>query len=332
LKITNYKNISKKIVQILKTEDKFVLFIHKYPDGDAMGSLLALFCLLKKWRKNVEIAWDDEIPYQYIRLPYANNLKKNHPQINSKTILISLDNSTNNMINSLYPNLNSDNYKMIINIDHHYKNTKFGDINLIIPEAASVTQILYDIFKENKIKIDIEMAECIYTGLVTDSGRFQYINTTVHSHLIAADLISMGVNPNKIFKSTYENKPKATLNLHELMIKRTKTSKGGSLIYSHVLQDDLKKLNLQYSASTEFVDVIRAIENVKLAAVFKQQKDGTYRVSLRSSSDIDVSKIANKFGGGGHPMAAGYLCRVKKLNECIKHLEDEFIIDNYKFI
>lgn len=328
MKITNHKNISKKIAQILKNEDKFVLFIHKIPDGDAMGSLLAVFCLLKKWRKNVEIAWDNEIPYQYVKLPHANNLKKNHPQIDSKTILISLDNSTNNIINKFYPNLNRDNYKMIINIDHHYKNTKFGDINLIISEAASVTQILYDIFKENNIKIDIEIAECLYTGLVADSGKFQYINTTSHSHIMAAELISIGVNPNKIFKSIYENKPISTLDLHKLMIKRTKTSKGGSLIYSYVLQDDSKELNLPYSASMEFINVIRAIESVKLAAVFKQQKDGTYRVSLRSSSYKDVSKIANKFGGGGHPMAAGYHCNSRNLNDCIKQLEDKFNTNN----
>jgi len=328
LKITNHKNISKKIAQILKNEDKFVLFIHKVPDGDAMGSLCSVFCLLKKWGKIVEIAWDDEIPYQYARLPYVNSLKQNYPQIDSETIMISLDNSTNNIINKFYPNLNRDNYKMIINIDHHYKNTKFGDINLIIPEAASVTQILYDIFKENNIKIDIEMAKCLYTGLVTDSGRFQYKNTTSHSHLMAAELISIGVNPDKIFKSIYENKPISTLDLHKLMITRTEISKSGSLIYSYVLQDDLEELNLPYSASMEFINVIRAIENVKLAALFKQQKDYTYRVSLRSSGDTDVSKIAIKFGGGGHPTAAGYHCNSKDINHCIKQLENEFNTNN----
>ncbi|GAH22612.1 unnamed protein product, partial [marine sediment metagenome] len=107
-----------------------------------------------------------------------------------------------------------------------------------------------------------------------------------------------------------------------------KTSKGGSLIYSYVLQDDSKELNLPYSASMEFINVIRAIENVKLAAVFKQQKDYTYRVSLRSSGDTDVSKIAIKFGGGGHPTAAGYHCNSKDINHCIKQLENKFNTNN----
>jgi len=328
LKITNNKNISKKIIQILKSEDRFVLFIHKSPDGDAMGSLLAIFLLLKKMSKNVEIAWNDEIPFQLTFLPYTSNLKRKYPKIDSNTVLISLDNSTKSMINEFYPGLNKKDYKMIINIDHHHKNTEFGDINLIIPEAASVTQILYDIFKENNIEIDIEIAECLYTGLVTDSGKFQYLNTTAHSHLVAAELISLGVNPIKVFRNVFENKPKAILDLHKLMISRTKILKNGSLICSYVLRGELKDLNLTYSSSMDFVNILRAVENVKVATVFKQQKDGTYRVSLRSSTDIDVSKIAHKFGGGGHPMAAGYHCISKNINECIKQLEDKLMIDN----
>lgn len=328
MKITSNKDISKEIIQILNREEKFVLFIHKSPDGDAMGSLLATFLLLKKMSKNVEIAWDDEIPFQLAFLPYASNLKKKYPKIDSNTVLISLDNSTKDMINKFYPNLNKKDYRMIINIDHHYKNTKFGDINLVIPESASVTQILYDIFKENNMEIDIEMAECLYTGLVTDSGKFQYLNTTSHSHLVAAELISLGVNPIKVFKNVFENKPKAILDLYKLMILRTKILRDGSLIYSYVLWDDLKNLNLTYSSSMDFVNILRAVEKVKVAAVFKQQKDGTYRVSLRSSNYIDVSKIADKFGGGGHPTAAGYHCNSKDINHCIKQLENKFNTNN----
>ena len=323
MKITSNKDISKEIIKILNREEKFVLSIHKSPDGDAMGSLLATFLLLKKMSKNVEIAWDDEIPFQLAFLPYASNLKKKYPKIDSNTVLISLDNSTKNMINKFYPNLNKKDYRMIINIDHHYKNMKFGDINLVIPKAVSVTQILYDIFKENNIEIDIEMAECLYTGLVTDSGRFQYLNTTSHSHLVAAELISLGVNPVKVFRNVFENKPKEILDLHRLMISRTKILKDGSLICSYVLRDDLKNLNLTYSSSMDFVNILRTVEKVEVAAVFKQQKDSTYRVSLRSSTYIDVSKIADKFGGGGHPTAAGYHCNSKDINHCIKELENK---------
>jgi len=198
-----YKNISKKVVEIINNEEKFVLFSHKKPDGDAMGSVLTMYCLFKKMNKNVEVAWDDEVPYQFTFLPYSNILKKNIPSIDSNTVLISLDNSSKDLINLLYPGLKREDYKLIINIDHHYKNTEFGDINLVTPDASSVTQILYNIFKENDIEIDIKMAECLYTGLVTDSGRFQYINTTAQSHLMAAELISLGVDPIKIFRKVF---------------------------------------------------------------------------------------------------------------------------------
>lgn len=320
---TKYKDISKKVVEIINNEEKFVLFSHKKPDGDAMGSVLTMYCLFKKMNKNVEVAWDDEVPYQFSFLPYSNILKKNIPSIDSNTVLISLDNSSKDLINLLYPGLKREDYKLIINIDHHYKNTEFGNINLVIPDASSVTQILYNIFKENDIEIDIKMAECLYTGLVTDSGRFQYINTTAQSHLMAAELISLGVDPIKIFRKVFENKPAEILDLYKSMISRAKISKKGSFIYSYVLQDDLKNLNLPYSASMNFINMIRAIKNVKFASVFKQEKDGTYRVSLRSSTNVDVSKIAYVFGGGGHPTAAGYHCKSKNLVECVTQLEDE---------
>jgi phosphoesterase RecJ-like protein len=323
-----YKDISKKLVKILNNEGKFVILSHKKPDGDAIGSVLTMYCLLKKMNKNVEVACDNKVPYQFTFLAYSNILKKNIPHIDSNTVLISLDNSSKDLINLLYPDLKKEDYKLIINIDHHYKNTEFGDINLVNPIASSVTQIIYNIFKENDIEIDIKMAECLYTGLVTDSGRFQYINTTSQSHLMAAELISLGVDPIKIFRKVFENKPAKTLDLYKSMISRTKISKKGSFIYSYILQDDLKSLNLPYSASMNFIDMIRAIENVKFASFFKQENDGTYRVSLRSSSNVDVSKIAYEFGGGGHPMAAGYHCKSKNLVKCVKQLEDKFVAHN----
>ncbi len=310
--MTSRLNIEKelfKVANIIDKNNNFLIITHIFPDGDALGSQVALHELLVKLEKNSFMVCNDEIPYQYEFLPSAEKIKKNFSSLGNedKLICFCLDSADTRRVGIDFGEVRqiSD---TIVNIDHHIKNSLYGDINIIDSPKSATAEILYElIIKHFKPALCRSIAVGIYTGILTDTGRFQYENTTPDVHRIVSHLLEYDISPPDIFSKIYENDPLNRFKLLELVFKRIKFLKDKKLIYSFILQKDFKRLNLPFSAQDGIIEILRSVAGVKVAALFKQIEENHFKISLRTSDHrVNVAKIAAKFGGGGHRMAAAY--------------------------
>jgi phosphoesterase RecJ-like protein len=199
----------------------------------------------------------------------------------------------------------------IVNIDHHHDNTRFGTANYVVDGASSTAEIIWDLSKDLGVELTTEIAEALYVGLVTDTGKFQYENTTPASHVMAADLLAHGAEVHEIFRRLYENVPIAKLKLLARVLERVERYDDGQLTASYILRSDYEELGADENLAEGIVDHIRSIEGTVVAALIRQQlkegREGVQKVSLRASADeVDVSVIAREEGGGGHRQAAGF--------------------------
>jgi phosphoesterase RecJ-like protein len=197
-----------------------------------------------------------------------------------------------------------------INIDHHHDNPRFGDLNLIVEDASSTGEVLADVFRELDVKLTPEIAEALYIALVTDTGRFQYANTTPKALRLAANLVEAGADVHRVFQGVYENVQFAKLKLLARALDRARVLEGGEIVVSHLLRGDFEAVGATEPYSEGIIDVLRSVEGALVSALIREPpRDGApaRKVSLRSSVDeVDVSAIARKSGGGGHRGAAGF--------------------------
>jgi phosphoesterase RecJ-like protein len=200
--------------------------------------------------------------------------------------------------------------RLTVNIDHHHDNTCFGDVNLIVAEASSTGEIMRDVFGELGVRITPEISEPLYIALVTDTGRFQYTNTTPRALRLAAELVEAGADLHRIFQGVYESVEFAKLKLLARALDRAQVFDGGRLVVSYLLKDDFAEVGAAEPYSEGIIDYLRAVEGAEMAVLIREPPSmgGTLRkASLRSSREgLDVSAIARKAGGGGHPQAAGF--------------------------
>jgi phosphoesterase RecJ-like protein len=321
----NLVRLLEKLAYIINKNKDFLLVTHTYPDGDALGSLVALYELICRLKKNAIMVCVGDIPYQYKFLPSINKIKTSLDNINDidkKYITICLDSADENRMDI---NINRIKEKSleVINIDHHMGNTKFGNINIIGPEKSATAEILYELIDRNfKNYLNYNIAIGIYTGILTDTGKFQYSSTSSNVHRIISELLKYGIKSSKVFSSIYENEPMNRFKLIKLILERIKLVKSKKLIYSYILQYDFEKLNLPFSSQDGVIELLRSAKDAEIAALFKQTLNDSFKVSLRSSSsNYNVAKIARLFGGGGHSMASAYVQK-GKLNDVILGLVD----------
>ncbi|MDX6486993.1 MAG: bifunctional oligoribonuclease and phosphatase NrnA, partial [Gaiellaceae bacterium] len=203
-----------------------------------------------------------------------------------------------------------DRAKLVLDIDHHHDNTRFGDRNLIVADASSTGEVLRDVFGELGVELTPEIAEPLYIALVTDTGRFQYANTTPKSLRLAAELVEAGADAHAVFQQVYESVEFAKLKLLARALERARVFEGGRIVVSYLVRTDFAEVGAAEPYSEGIIDYLRAVEGAELAALIREppRDDGpTRRVSLRASIDeLDVSAIARTFGGGGHRQAAGF--------------------------
>lgn len=320
----------KKLFDIIEKNNKFLIITHDFPDGDCLGSQIALFELFKRLKKQVAMFCSSEIPYQYSFLPSVNFIKKDfnslHSEINCKNkecVCFCLDSADASRF-ELDLNELKEKISFLINIDHHLGNSMYGDLNIVNPAKSATAEIIYEFMNSYyKDLIDHKIAVGLYTGILTDTGRFQYENTTKNVHKIISHLLEFDIIPSDIYSYIYENEPFERFKLIELVLRRLKVDSSGKLIYSYVLQKDFKRLNLPFSAHDGIIELLRTAAGVKIAALFKQVKNDFFKVSLRSSDRrFSVADIASKFGGGGHKLAAAY-SHVGPLNKVIENLIKE---------
>jgi phosphoesterase RecJ-like protein len=202
-----------------------------------------------------------------------------------------------------------DRAEFVTNIDHHHDNSRFGDVNLIVADASSTGEVLRDVFAALGVEITPELAEPLYIALVTDTGRFQYTNTTPKSLRLAAELVEAGADIHAVFQQVYESVEFAKLKLLARALERARVLEGGLIVVSHLVRTDFAEVGAAEPYSEGIIDYLRAVEGAELAALIREppRDDAERRVSLRASIDeLDVSAIARTFGGGGHRQAAGF--------------------------
>jgi phosphoesterase RecJ-like protein len=318
----NLINNLQKVADIINANNNFVIFTHLYPDGDGIGSLIAFYKMIINLGKKACMICDSEMPYQYEFLPYLNKILKDISEIpyKNKYISLFLDCSDIKRVKQDEETLKKST-SLIINIDHHLSNTNFGDVNIVDSNKSATAEIIFILFnKYFKYYIDKEIAESLYTGILTDTGKFQYSNTTKEVYKIISMLLKYDINPPYIYSSIYECEPFNRFKLLELVLKRVRLAKNEKLIYSFILKEDFKKLDLPFSSNDGIIELLRAVKDIKVAALFKETGQDIYKVSLRASNNgVNVASIANYFGGGGHKMAAAFT-KQGKLKEIVENL------------
>lgn len=291
----------KQAADLICEKQRFALTAHANPDGDALGSLLALSLALKFLQKEVSVLLVDPVPHLYRYLPGIDTVTP--PRENEDTIrydlLISLDSSDAERIAAVRTQLSSQ--IPVLNIDHHVSNTLFGEYNYI-RDAAATGEIIFDLLREMQVAMTPDIATCLYTAIITDCGFFKYSNTTSHTHRITAELLDQGVRPD-VVSDLLETKTIHNLKLLLTVLNTLETVHNGEIALLTLRASDLHHVG---DENTEgFINYARYLEGVEVAIMLKEIDPSSVKVSMRSRSRIDVSRIALSFGGGGHKRAAG---------------------------
>ena len=315
------------VVDALRSHDRFLVTTHENPDGDALGSLLAATLALRQLGKDVYmyLAGHAPLPAEYMFMP-LDELKRTVPEETDERVLLAVDCANESRLGPDPEILHQS--KFTIDIDHHHDNTRFGDVNLIVPDASSTAEVLRDVFAELGVRLTPEIAEALYIAVVTDTGRFQYASTTPKTLRLAAELVEAGANVHRVFQGVYENVQFAKLKLMARALERAQVYEGGELVVSYLLRGDFSEVGAAEPYSEGIIDHLRAVEGAIVSVLIREppRSDGpTRRVSLRSSTDeVDVSAIARKSGGGGHRQAAGFSSE-KSIEEITEFIRNEYI-------
>ena len=296
------------VAEALRAHDRFLLTTHENPDGDALGSLLAAKLALDQLGKDTVMVLhgDAPLPGEYAFMALGELLRR-WPDDAAERVLLALDCANESRIAD--PEILG-RVPLAINVDHHHDNSRFGQINLIDSTASSTGEVLRDVFRELGVELTPEIAEALYIALVTDTGRFQYTNTTPKALRLAAELVEAGADVHRVFQGVYETVQFAKLKLLARALERAQVYEGGAIVVSYLLRTDFGEVGAAEPYSEGIIDYLRAVEGADMAVLIREppRSDGPLRrVSLRASVDeLDVSAIARKSGGGGHRQAAGF--------------------------
>ena len=296
----------KKILQVIDEHRKFVISAHVNPEGDSIGSQIAMYYFLKDLGKEVYIANSDKVPDN---LKFLEGTAEIDCTISvSDYVLIVLDCPILERIGKIQSELQENVY--IVNIDHHISNTSYGDINWVEKNASSVGEMLFHLIKESGNPFLKEINEAIYTAILTDTGMFNYDNTTRTTHNIAGELINSGVNSVYIHGNVYENKNFKEIRLLSKALGTLRLDENGRIATIFLTRQMLIEEDAELISTDEFINYPRSIKGVEAAVFIKQniRDDDVVNISFRSNGNIDVNKIAGSLGGGGHKKASG--CRL----------------------
>jgi len=300
----------KAVAEALRSNDRFLIVTHENPDGDALGSLLAMKLALDSLGKDSEmyLYGDAPLPREYAFLQ-LEGLRRELPADAAERVLVALDCANEERMGP-DPDL-LEQAPLTIDIDHHHDNTRFGRVTLVVPNASSTGEVLRDVFAELGVELTPEIAEALYIALVTDTGRFQYTNTTPKTFRLAAELVEAGADVHRIFQALYESIDFIKFKLIGKAAERAQVFAGGRLVISYLERSDFTELGAAEAYAEGVIDSLRAIDGSEMVALIREPPRSddvpARKVSLRASVDeIDVSAIARKSGGGGHRQAAGF--------------------------
>ena len=292
------------IGRVLRENERFAVLSHIRPDGDALGSQLALALSLQQLGKKVRVWNEDGMLEKYSFLPRADLLTKPPQTAEDVDVAIALDTAIQNRLGTAFTAVRS--AKIWINIDHHLSNPGYGDLVHVDPTAPATGQIIFDLIKSQGFPFDREIAENLYAAISTDTGSFQYPKTSARTFEVAAELVCTGINVGQLSQQLYENYPRRRVELLRELLRTMRFERDGGVASFSLALKTAAELQVIPEDNEGLIDYLRAIRGVIVAIFFEELADGKVRVSMRSKSDaIDVCAICQKFGGGGHTLAAG---------------------------
>lgn len=314
------------VLDEIRGAEKFLLGTHENPDGDALGSLVAMHQILVAHGKDSIMFMDaDEfpLPYEYRFFSLDGLVSVPPPDIEERTIvLLDCGNIDRNPADAL-----KFEGAHILNVDHHHDNTHFGTVNHVVPEASCTAEIVWDLMRGLGVEPTTSIAEALYVGLVTDTGKFMYENTGTRAHVMAAELIDAGVDVHDIYRRIYEGIPFGKLALLARGLSNVERYDGGRLTATKLTTADFRETGAEENYSEGVIDQLRSVEGTAVAAMVRDRlgpgQEGKRKVSLRAADErVDVSVIARAQGGGGHRQAAGFTTTLA-WDELIAFLREE---------
>ena len=312
------------VAEAIRSHDRFVVTTHENPDGDALGSILGMSLALEQLGKDAVMFLSGNVPlpheYGFMEL---DRIRRMPPEDGADRVVLALDCANERRLGPDPGLLEA--APLVVDIDHHHDNSRFGDVNLVVADASSTGEILRDVFAALGVRLTPEIAEALYIAVVTDTGRFQYANTTPRALRLAAELVEAGANVHRVFQDVYENIAFAKIKLLARALDKARVVEGGRIIVSDLERSDFHAAGAEEPFAEGIIDFLRAVEGTELVALIREPptlNGPTRRVSLRTRAEgIDVSAIARKSGGGGHRQAAGFSSEasVEEITDFIRH-------------
>ncbi len=289
------------VVSLLQEKRSFIITGHVNPEGDAIGSGMALALALRDMGKKAEVINIDPIPQQLLFLPHEGLFSQQKTVPQPADALVVVDSGSFERTGYASPL----SIPTIVNIDHHITNPSFGDINWVLPTAMATGEMIYDLLKAMGARITSPIATCIYTALITETGSFRYVNTSSRALQIAGEMIEAGADPFRIASALFEANPPGRLKLLGEVLTTMKVSADERIAWIQVTQAQLRKTGTTLEDTEDFVTYPRSIERVEVAVFFREVSPKQYKISFRSQGKVDVALLAKRWGGGGHMYAAG---------------------------
>ncbi len=291
----------------LLASDSLVVACHVNPDGDAIGSLLGMGLALQQLGKRTTLLCADPVPEKFRLLPLSDQVQTpaNSADEGSFSLAIAVDSASINQLGAAYARLRA--CPTVLKIDHHAEGEAFGDVEWLEVEAAAVGEMLVELFEVLEVSLTPEIAQCLLTALVTDTGSFRFANTRVATFEAAAKLLATGVNFAKLVERIYWDRSVSSAQLTGMVMSRLQLIGDGMVAWSHLTNEDFVAAQGSAAEVDHLSNELRSIAGVRAAVLFRETPEGPVRVSLRSRGEVDVATVAQKFDGGGHRNASG--CR-----------------------
>ncbi|MDX2043142.1 MAG: bifunctional oligoribonuclease/PAP phosphatase NrnA [Acidobacteriota bacterium] len=289
------------VSDLIEKHSRFAITSHIRPDGDSLGSSLALCWILRGLNKDAEVIMCDSVPHSYSRLPGANEVRvvKDVDREYDAVFVIECSDVSR-------PGLPSLKDQFVVNIDHHSTTALFGDLNWIDSTAAAVGEMIYNLAKAIGAKITSEVASCVYAALLTDTGSFHFSNTTERTFKIASDLVKYGAQPAKLSQAIFYNYPYAKIMLVGAVLSTLQRDESGRIAWITMTKEAQEMSGATEDDSDGIITYPLTVGDVEAVAFFRELSNSTYRTSLRSKNRVNVARVAEHFGGGGHANAAGF--------------------------
>jgi phosphoesterase RecJ-like protein len=295
------------IIHQLTRNKRVLLTTHTHPDGDAIGSLLALGLSLERMGKTIAMVDDDPIPAIYRFLPKVDRITRRVPSGVDFDIAVVLDCGSLQRVGAVARAVAQ--MPVVVNIDHHVTNEAFGDFRLVDADACATAEIIYRLIREMSVPIDKIVATAIYTGIFTDTGSFRFSNTNLEAFTICQEMVALGVDPYQVAKHVYGTYSLGRIKLLNMALDSIELTANGKMTIMTLSLEMFRETRTQPEDGDGLINYARRIEDVRVAALIQElngNSPGQYHVSLRSDGSVDVARIAQARGGGGHASAAGF--------------------------